>query len=187
MAIGALGPVAAASRCCRKTVVTHVPCWVAFRCSAAQGRMGVVGTHFIDNFLMLVGEKCVSVSGMVDTRPMVDCRNSDDPAFKGECIWTVSGSRDACMPSVVSVSLPHSLSRCLSYSRSLSLTHTLCLSLTLSVSFDLAVVLLRSDSGRDEHRRSWRFRNSQDGEWPCSNSLRRQLTQRRCINPAVRS
>ena len=141
--------------------------------------MGVVGTHFIDNFLMLVGEKCVAVSGMVDTRPMVDCRNSDDPAFKGECIWTVSGSRDACMPSVVSVSLSHSLSRCL--------TSALCLSHTLSVLFGLAVAFLRSYPGRDEHRRSWRFRNSQDGEWPCSNSLRQQLTQRRCIDPAVRS
>ena len=47
--------------------------------------MGVVGTHFIDNFLMLVGEKCVSVSGMVDMSPMQDCRNNpDDDAFMGD-------------------------------------------------------------------------------------------------------
>jgi hypothetical protein len=56
----------------------------------AQGRMGVVGTHFIDNYLMLVGEKCVSVGGMVDTRPMQDCRNNpDDDAFMGGCIQPI--------------------------------------------------------------------------------------------------
>ena len=47
-----------------------------------SGRMGVVGTHFIDNFLMVCGQRCVSVSGMVDESPHQDCRNNpDDEAF----------------------------------------------------------------------------------------------------------
>lgn len=65
-----------------RSILQHLMrCFLLF----LQGRMGVVGTHFIDNFLMLVGEKCVSVGGMVDTSPMQDCRNNpDDDAFMGD-------------------------------------------------------------------------------------------------------
>ena len=93
--------------------------------------MGVVGTHFIDNFLMLVGEKCVSVSGMVDTRPMVDCRNSDDPAFKGECHM----NNGQCL---------HVIGRlCLSVSLSVSLSVLLALSVSLTHSLSYSVLPLR--------------------------------------------
>lgn len=60
--------------------------------------MGVVGTHFIDNFLMLVGEKCVSVGGMVDMSPMKDCRNNpDDDAFM--CTYMARATKQLAVPS----------------------------------------------------------------------------------------
>lgn len=43
-----------------------------------SGRMGVVGTHFIDHLLMLTGQRAVAVSGIVDTSPIVDCRGGSD-------------------------------------------------------------------------------------------------------------
>ena len=85
--------------------------------------MGVVGTHFIDNFLMLVGEKCVAVSGTVDTRPMVDCRNSDDPAFKGECTNSQC-TLEVAIPARPSV-VPAALSCCLSHSHAFFSPHSL--------------------------------------------------------------
>ena len=45
-----------------------------------SGRAGVVGTHFIDAMLMVVQQRAISVSGMIDDSPFVDCRNNADNA-----------------------------------------------------------------------------------------------------------
>ena len=43
-----------------------------------SGRMGVVGTHVIDQLLMVTGKRVIAVSGVVDESPLQDCRGGSN-------------------------------------------------------------------------------------------------------------